>query len=139
MRILVVEGNPDLLKILSELFRLWGHEVRQLSGEGSALAVALEFRPDVIILDLQLPDADSWEVARQMRRQPRLRDSFLIAISDASLETEVSRSLEAGFDIHLLKPLDFQGLKCLLKNKPQPAPRSKLGLLALVEAGPRLP
>jgi two-component system, sensor histidine kinase len=72
MRILLVDDHRDTLEIFSTLLEMWGHEVRPVQRPALALSTALEFLPDVVFLDLGMPEMDGSEVARLLRQHPRL-------------------------------------------------------------------
>ena len=113
-RILVVDDNEDAATSLSLLLRHAGHEVRETRDARSALELASRFEPDVVLLDIGLPDMDGWELARALRAQALGGDLKLIAISGYGQHADRRRSLDAGIDRHLTKPVDYaQIAKCL--------------------------
>jgi CheY-like chemotaxis protein len=116
LRVLVVDDGRDCADTLATLLGLWGHQARAVYDGHSALAAARAFAPDVVILDIALPGITGWEVAEQLRALPRLRGAVLLAHSGYSLEPYVSRSIEAGCDRHLAKPLDPKVLECILAD-----------------------
>jgi Response regulators consisting of a CheY-like receiver domain and a winged-helix DNA-binding domain len=126
MRILIAEHQAEFLRILSELCRLWGHEARGLQHPVLTISTALDFRPDVVMLDIGMAEIDAREIARQMRRQRRLEGTLLIALADPGLEHERTGHLEAGFDAFLVKPLNFQELKGLLQSGVSAKSRSSI-------------
>jgi DNA-binding response OmpR family regulator len=134
MRLLAISGGPVFLEMLSGLCHLWGYEIRVLQEPGLALSTALELRPEVVLVDLERREMDGCEIARRMRRQPQLEGTFLIAVTDRDQEENRARIHEAEFDAHLVKPLDFQLLKCILQRRPDPARRP--GLVPLHPAEP---
>jgi CheY-like chemotaxis protein len=91
-----------------------GHDVRVVYAGTSALAAADEYRPDVIILDIGMPELDGYEVARQLRARESSRTPILIAITGWGQDRDKSRAIEAGFDYHLTKPVDPADLEPLL-------------------------
>jgi PAS domain S-box-containing protein len=113
-RILIVDDNRDSTLLLSRLLEASGHTVEQAFDGPAALKAAAAFRPDAILLDIGLPKLDGHEVARRLRRQPEMEDVLLIAISGYCQNEDRERSLQAGFDHHLAKPLDRQTLLELL-------------------------
>jgi len=117
LRILVVDDNHDAADSLAMLLRSsTGSEIRTAYDGLEALAVADEFRPAVVLLDIGLPKADGHEVARRLRREPWGRSTCLIAVTGWSNESDRARSREAGFDHHLVKPLDPALLAQLLDS-----------------------
>lgn len=117
LRILVVDDNRDSADSLGMLFRLVGHEVRTAHDGLEAIAAADEFRPDAIVLDIGLPKLDGYEVARQIRRLEWSRKTTLIAVTGWGQAEDKERSEEAGFDHHLVKPVDPSALLELLTGK----------------------
>jgi signal transduction histidine kinase/CheY-like chemotaxis protein len=107
-RILVVDDNQDLADTMAILLARAGHDVQACYASQEALQLAAAFHPDVILLDLGLPEIDGYEVARRLRDDPRLTQARLIAVTGYGREADQQRSLEAGFDAHLVKPIDPQ-------------------------------
>jgi CheY-like chemotaxis protein len=126
MRVLVVDDDLDTLDLFATLLGLWGHEVRVLENPTRALSAALEFLPDLVFLDLGMPEVDGWQVAKQMRQHKVLESTFLVAVTGYGREEDRAKSHAAGFDVHLLKPVDTADLQLLLKRRPHPAPRPRL-------------
>lgn len=106
LRVLVVDDNADAAYSLQLLIRRKGSAVEVAHDGPEALRVAAEFRPRVVLLDLGLPGMDGCDVARTMRRAPWGQNSVLIAITGSGEDADVERCREAGFDRHLLKPVD---------------------------------
>jgi CheY-like chemotaxis protein len=92
------------------MLALDGHEVRQTYAGAPALACLREFRPDVILLDIGLPGMDGYEVARRIRQQPDGASVRLIALTGYGQESDKSRTRAAGFDEHLVKPVELRNL-----------------------------
>jgi DNA-binding response OmpR family regulator len=126
MRLLVVSDDSSLTETLSGLCSWWGYEVLIAQQPALAFSTALEARPDIVVLDLGTHELDGCGIALRMRRQRQLEDTFLIAATERALEEDRARIEGAGLDAYLVKPLDFQLLKCLLKRRPHPAPRPRL-------------
>ena len=99
-----------------------GHEVRLAYDGPSALDVAINYRPDVLLLDIGLPGLDGYEVAQRIRQQAALKSIMLVALTGYGQESDGQRSQNAGFDHHLVKPADFDKIENLLatvrKNRP---------------------
>jgi CheY-like chemotaxis protein len=124
-RILVVDDNVDAAESLAKLLRISGHEVNTTyTGLTVADAVA-EHRPNVILLDIGLPGLDGYEAARRLRAAPGGERLLLIALTGYGQESDRQRSREAGFDHHLVKPLDFAAFESLLEG---PAGAREAGL-----------
>jgi CheY-like chemotaxis protein len=113
-RVLVVEDNRDIAESLALLLTHSGHEVRTVHDGRSALDAAREFRPHVVLLDIGLPELDGYEVARRLRQFPELVGARLVALTGYGQPAERRRAMEAGFDVHLVKPVDLLALKELL-------------------------
>lgn len=114
LRVLVVDDNTDAARMSAMLLRTWGHEVRTADDGPAALDRAAGFRPDVILLDIGLPDMDGYEVARHVRQNPLHSDVRLVAVTGYGQDSDRRRSEEAGFDVHLVKPVEATDLKELL-------------------------
>ncbi|NRF67316.1 PAS domain S-box protein [Aquincola sp. S2] len=114
-RLLVVDDNSDAATSLAMLLRMHGHEVRIAQDGPSALAMATAFVPDMVFLDLGMPGMDGYEVARRLRSQPALEQVVLTALTGWGQQEDRRRTAEAGFDHHLVKPLELKALETLLK------------------------
>jgi signal transduction histidine kinase/ActR/RegA family two-component response regulator len=114
MRILVVEDNADARETLRMLLESEGHEVLALADGAQALAQAPAFAPDVALLDLGLPGIDGYEVARALRASPECGGAFIAAISGYGQAEDKAKSKAAGFDEHLVKPVDPPRLRELI-------------------------
>ena len=115
LRVLVVDDGQDAAQMLALLLRSWQHEVAVAHDGPSAIAEAIRFVPDVVLLDIGLPLLDGYEVARRLRADPRLDDVCLIAITGYGQAADRQRSRAAGFDLHLVKPIDTRELAELLR------------------------
>ncbi|HUP23101.1 MAG TPA: PAS domain S-box protein [Thermoanaerobaculia bacterium] len=113
-RILVVDDNRDSATSLAELLGLLGHQTETAHDGLEALAAAARFRPDVILLDLGMPRLDGYEAARRIRSEPWGRDVLLVAVTGWGQDSDRERSQQAGFDLHLVKPVDLAKLESLL-------------------------
>ena len=114
LRILVVDDNVDAASMLGMLLQVSGYEVAVEYGARQALARAAADVPDVCLLDIGLPEMDGTELARALRRLPALKDAVLIAVTGYGQESDRRRILDAGFDHHLVKPIDMQALFAIL-------------------------
>lgn len=113
-RVLIVEDSVDSAETLGELIARWGHEVRLAHDGTSALLMARQFRPQVILLDIGLPDLDGYEVARRLRGE-ELGGEMLVALTGYGEAQDRVRTRQAGFDRHLTKPVEPQALQDLLE------------------------
>ena len=120
LRILVVDDNVDSAESLAMLLQTVGHEVQTAHDGPTGLTAALGFRPDAVLLDIGLPKMDGYEVARKIRLAPRLAATPLIALTGYGQESDRQRSREAGFDHHLVKPVDFEKLLRILATVAKP-------------------
>jgi CheY-like chemotaxis protein len=115
-RVLLVDDNPDSSEPLSLLLQTKGFETRlSIDGE-EALSVADEFRPDCVLLDLGLPGMDGYEVARRLRQQPYGRDLVLVALTGWQGRDIRARAADAGFDYHLVKPVNWEELERIVES-----------------------
>jgi len=115
-RVLIVDDNRDAADSLGMMLRLTGHQPKTAYDGQAALAIAEEFRPDVMLLDIGLPKLSGHEVAQRIREQPWGRQIVLIALTGWSQDEDRERSKSAGFDYHLVKPVDFATLMKLLAD-----------------------
>jgi signal transduction histidine kinase len=117
-RILVADDNNDALESLATLLQLSGHEVYTAANGALALESAEQHRPEVALLDIGMPKLDGYEVARRIRAQPWGARITLVALTGWGQDSDRRRSQEAGFDSHLVKPLDLDKLTELLATLP---------------------
>jgi PAS domain S-box-containing protein len=122
MKLLIVDDNRDGAESMAMLQELLGHQTRLAHTGPDALAIAQEFLPDVILLDIGLPGMDGYEVARKLREMPPLADSLLIALTGYGSEDDRQRARDAGFSAHLAKPADQDRLQRLMREHGQRAP-----------------
>ncbi|KXU83839.1 PAS domain S-box protein [Paraburkholderia monticola] len=115
-RILIIDDNADASEALAMLLAIEGHDVQTRLDGISGIAAVEAFRPEVVLLDIGLPDQDGFEVARQLRKSAPGRDVTLIAVTGYGMPADRMRSAEAGFDHHLTKPVDPEDLLRLLSK-----------------------
>ena len=126
-RILVVDDNVGAAKMLSLLLsRLGPHEVRTAHDGQSTFAIAEDFRPDIIFLDIGLPAMDGFEVARRIRANSKLNNTLLVAVTGYGQDKDRRKSRQAGFDEHLVKPVDVASLRRMCNHPKLPAGDEKL-------------
>jgi CheY-like chemotaxis protein len=118
-RILVVDDLAASAETLMTLLEMEGFEVRVAHEGQAALGLAREFRPDVVLLDIGLPGMNGFEVAHGLRNQPESRDALLIALTGYGEAESRTRSAQAGFDFHMVKPADVNLLLEMLANPRQ--------------------
>ena len=120
-RILVIDDYAPTATAIGRLLRLSGHEVRIALNATEALPLAIEFQPEVILLDIALDGPHEGIVlAEKIREQPSLRSALLVALTGSEDMTLVGRVREAGFDRYLVKPIGLGLLEAIIDNK---APR----------------
>jgi CheY-like chemotaxis protein/two-component sensor histidine kinase len=115
-RVLIVDDNEDTVTSLSIMLRILGHEVHSARDGLQALEAANSFRPDVVLLDIALPKMNGYEVARRIRQESWGKNMKLVALTGLGQEEDKRRSIEAGFDHHLTKPMEPTALEVLLKE-----------------------
>ncbi len=122
MKILVVDDAPEVVESVRLGFTLQWREVEVIgAGEGErALDLVEQEAPDLVLLDVGLPDLDGYQVARRIREQPGFADLPLIAMTGYGQEEDRRRSAAAGFDHHLVKPVDFDSLVSLIGLSASP-------------------
>jgi CheY-like chemotaxis protein len=105
-RILVIEDNDDARDMLRHILESAGHEVYEATDGRQGIDAALRLRPDVALIDLGLPEMDGYEVARQIRAADERRTILLVAVTGYGSPEDRERCFVAGFDLHLVKPVD---------------------------------
>jgi CheY-like chemotaxis protein len=116
-RILIADDNADTLETLGTVLELRGHQVFRAANGQLALEAAARYLPDVALLDVGMPQLDGYEVARRIRAAPWGKDLTLVAVTGWGQEADRRRSREAGFDLHVVKPLDAERLSHLLSER----------------------
>ena len=112
-----MDDNVDAAESAAMLLRLRGHEVRTVHDGLSVLPAVRDFRPEVILLDIGLPGLTGYEVAKQLRSQPEFESLVLAALTGYGQDEDRRRSREAGFDLHLTKPLDPLKLEAVVASQ----------------------
>jgi signal transduction histidine kinase/ActR/RegA family two-component response regulator len=115
-KILVVDDNIDSAESLATFLQMHGHSTRVAHTPAVALAMQGEFRPDVIFLDIGLPEMNGYEVARRIRAAPQGTDTCLVAITGWGGEKDKENAKAAGFNAHLTKPVDLCAVQMLLRS-----------------------
>jgi len=121
LRVLVVDDDRDSADSLGLLLGFWGFDAHVAYDGPSAIDAAPRFHPDVAIIDLAMPRMEGCAVARHLRDLPEAAPRLLIALTGYADEAHRRLSIGAGFTVHLIKPLDFAGLRemltCLARDK----------------------
>jgi two-component system, sensor histidine kinase len=115
-RVLIVDDNVDGAYLMAAMMQMYGHQTRIAYTGQSALDTMVEFQPDFVMLDISLPDIDGYEIARRIRQNTQFKDVKLIAATGYGLESDRQKSKEAGFDHHLLKPMEPDKLPHILEK-----------------------
>jgi CheY-like chemotaxis protein len=113
-RVLIVEDNADSRAMLHAMLELWGHEVHEAADGESGLDRVTAVRPEIALIDVGLPGLDGYEVARQIRASVGGVHVFLVAVTGYGDPDDVRRAKSAGFDAHLIKPVDVRALAAIL-------------------------
>jgi DNA-binding response OmpR family regulator len=114
LRVLIVDNDRDTTDTLAALVNLWGHDARPAYDGATGLAIAAAVTPDVVLLDIAMPEMDGCELAVHLRRDADLHDCFLIAMTGFGDEKHRRQCHEAGIDLFLIKPVEALVLETLL-------------------------
>jgi len=126
LTVLCVEDNPVNLLLVRELLALRPHVTLHEAEDGaSGIERALEARPDVVLLDLQLPDVDGIEVMKRLRREPAMEGSIYVALSANAMPDQIAAARAAGFDDYWTKPIDFASFLAAIDRLAYGASRSR--------------
>lgn len=115
-RVLLVDDNIDAAESLAQLLELSGHEVRTAGDGNNAVKVAREFLPEVVFCDLGLPGMNGFDVARELRLLPAGHDIVLAALTGYGQPSDREKTARAGFDAHLVKPVDPSVIESFLDD-----------------------
>lgn len=119
MRVLVVDDNQDAADLIGEALQALGYVVCVNYDGTSALAAVETFRPDVAVLDIGLPVMDGYELAQRLRQHPECKGIRLIAVTGYGQQSDRDRARQAGFDEHLVKPVNMKALASAIKHEAQ--------------------
>jgi signal transduction histidine kinase len=115
-RILVVDDTRSAATMLCRLLEALNQDVRSANDAATAIECAVRERPEIVLSDIAMPRMDGYELARRLRREPSLKDVVLVALTGYGQESDRRRAREAGFDVHLVKPVDLEALKRLIAS-----------------------
>ena len=118
LRILIVDDSADGAESLAMLLKVGGYETHKAYDGLEAIEAAARLRPDVVVLDIGLPKLNGYEACRRIREQPWGKDLLLVALTGWGMEEDRNKSREAGFDAHLVKPVDYTVLMQVLASLP---------------------
>ncbi len=114
--ILIVEDEIDAAEMFAEMIRVSGYRVLKAYGSGPALTMLNVETPDVVLLDIMMPDISGLEVLRYIRRDPRLQHIPVIIISAKNLPSDIKAGMDAGATLYLTKPIGYQELKSAIEK-----------------------
>lgn len=115
-RVLLIDDNVDAAESLAQLLTLSGHNARTAGDGAQAMLVAQEFEPEVVFCDLGLPGMNGYELARELRALPFGRDIVLAALTGYGQPSDREKTAKAGFDAHLVKPVDPSVIESFLDD-----------------------
>ncbi len=121
LKVLVVDDNVDAARAVGDSVRLMGHEVAVVHDAAAAIGALAELDADVGVVDIGLPGMDGYALARSIRASQKTPNLFLVALTGYGEDSYRARSRDAGFDAHLVKPIDFRSLRDLLSGVPAAA------------------
>jgi signal transduction histidine kinase/CheY-like chemotaxis protein len=115
-RVLIVDDNKSVRDGLAMLLQAWGCETHVAHDGPTAVRLAKECQPGVVLMDIQLPGLDGYQVAKQLKQEPSLQETMLVALTGYGADEDRHRSTQAGFDAHLVKPVGAEELLKLLQE-----------------------
>jgi len=118
LRIMVVDDNRDAADLIAEFLQMCGHETLPVYGGAEAIHAADGFVPDVVLLDLGMPDVDGFDVISAMRQKPQLMQTRMIALTAWGDAKTRARTASTGFDLHLVKPASLDEILNALSVTP---------------------
>jgi PAS domain S-box-containing protein len=120
-RVLVVDDNADALNALSMLVRIMGHDVTEAHDGAEAVRLAEKIRPDVVLMDIGMPNLNGYDAAKRIRSEPWGRNMVIVATTGWGQDEDRQRTAAAGFDQHLVKPIEHAKLQSVLDSPPRHA------------------
>lgn len=118
MKVLLVEDHPTMAKLSADLLqKVHGHDVRIAANGETALTAARQFEPEIVLLDLNLPDMHGYRLAEKLRKEPKFEDTILVALTGFGITGDPEKSAAAGIDAHYRKPMDFAELTHLKRAR----------------------
>ena len=109
--VIVIEDEPEAAELFSEMMRVSGFRVVKLSSSTPAMETIFSEKPDVVILDVMMPDVSGLEVLRYMRREPSLQSIPVVIVSAKGMPADIRSAMDAGASLYLTKPVGFLELK----------------------------
>ena len=117
LRVLIVDDNEEVIEVLCDGLTSFGHEVRSATNKKDALRVAREICPQVAIIDIGLVGTDGWEIAEAIQALGLSPAPRLLALTGYTEEVDRERSMQAGFERHLLKPVRMPKLDAIVRGR----------------------
>lgn len=108
--ILVVEDDQNNMELVTRFLRREGHQVLHAEDGGAGVQVAIQHKPDLIVMDMGLPQMNGWEATRRIRENPETARTPIVALTAHAMSEEVAKAIEAGVDTYELKPVAYQRL-----------------------------
>lgn len=115
-RVLIVDDDPDTVDVMSMIFTLLGHQPQGVLSGREAIHAARTFDPTLIVLDIGLRDINGYEVVRALRADPKLSGGYIVALTGWNSAQDISNSAKAGFDCHVIKPIDLANIRQILRD-----------------------
>ena len=109
--VLIIEDEADAAELFAEMMRVSGFRVRKTSSSAPALSMMTEEKPDIVLLDIMMPEISGLDILRQMRLDPGLANIPVVVVSAKSMPVDIRNGLEAGASTYLTKPVGFLELK----------------------------
>ncbi len=119
--VIVVEDEPDAAELFAEMMRVNGFRVVKIFSSVPAIDAIAEEKPDLVILDIMMPDVSGLEVLKFMRREPNLKNTPVVVVSAKSMPTDIKVGMEAGASVYLTKPVGYLDLKQAVESLTQAA------------------
>jgi len=141
LKVLIVDDQPDVVETLASCVRQWKHKVEVAYSGEQALSIANTFEPDVVLLDIMMPNMDGYTVAQQLRMTRSRMQTTIVGVTALSAPENRYKSYDSGFDFYLVKPVDPAKLKKLLegfKRTLEVGEDERSGMAALVKTASRL-
>ena len=114
--VMIIEDEPDAAEMFAEMMRVNGFRVVKSFSSGPAINIIANEMPDVVILDVMMPDVSGLEVLKFMRREPELKDIPVVVVSAKSMSEDIRAGMEAGASVYLTKPFSYLELKHAVEN-----------------------
>ena len=137
MRVLIADDDVDAAAALGLLFEFAGWETRVVHSGYEAVALAPEFRPDLVVLDINMPGIDGFQAADTMRKQPCANEAVYVAYSASNMDAVVERMKTSSFDEFLQKPTQFSRFEAIIASTARRPPRLSVADDATRQVSPR--